>query len=267
MKHNLTIREFSEISGVEVTTLRYWDEIGIFSPMHRNPETNYRYYTLPQVLALNFVTALSDLNVPLKTIGELRRNRSPDKLMKLIRSQEKIIDSEMRDLQKRFSIMHTRRELIDYGMRADVDQIKILWREDKAMVMWPQNEYEEGDTFLEPFANYVKQAPELHIDLSYPVGGYFESMESFQEDPERPLSFFTVDPSGTHTRKAGEYLIGFVRGDYGKIGDLADRMAAHAAKKALKIAGPVYLFYLHDEFCTHEPSEYLAEACVAVVRE
>ncbi|MCL1809318.1 MAG: MerR family transcriptional regulator [Clostridiales bacterium] len=266
MKNNLSIREFSEITGVEITTLRYWDEIGLFSPMHRNPGTNYRYYTLPQVLALNFVTALSDLNVPLKTIGELRKERNPDKLMKLIRSQEKTIDMEMRDLQKRFSIIHTRRELIDYGMNIDVNQMSILWRDDKAMVLWPQNEYEDDDTFIKPFARFVSKAPELHINLSYPVGGYYDSMEAFQGAPGRPNNFITIDPSGQHVRKAGEYLIGFARGYYGELGDLADRMANYATKNSLVIVGPVYIFYLHDEFCLSDTSDYLAQSCAAVSR-
>ena len=84
----LTIKEFSELSGVEATTLRYWDDVGLFSPIMRNPDNNYRYYSMPQLIALNFITVLSDLNISLKTIGDLDKNRDPDKFIKLIDKQE-----------------------------------------------------------------------------------------------------------------------------------------------------------------------------------
>jgi len=68
MKNQLTIKEFSELSGIDASTLRYWDEIGLFSPAHRNTENNYRYYAPTQIIAINFITVLSRLNIPLKTI-------------------------------------------------------------------------------------------------------------------------------------------------------------------------------------------------------
>jgi len=80
----LSIQEFSKISGIESSTLRYWDELGLFSPLARNPETNYRYYNTAQLLALNFVTVLSDLGFPLKTIAKLREERDPEKLLDLL---------------------------------------------------------------------------------------------------------------------------------------------------------------------------------------
>ena len=95
MKELYTIQEFAQLSGVEASTLRYWDDIGLFSPIMRNPDNNYRYYALAQLLALNFVTVLSELDFPLKTIAELRQDRDPDSFMHLLDKQEKQMDMEM----------------------------------------------------------------------------------------------------------------------------------------------------------------------------
>jgi DNA-binding transcriptional MerR regulator len=89
MSNIISIQEFSKLSGIEASTLRYWDELGLFSPLERNPENNYRYYSTAQLLALNFVTVLSDLAIPLKTIAQLRKDRDPEKLMDLLERQEK----------------------------------------------------------------------------------------------------------------------------------------------------------------------------------
>jgi len=92
MKDFYSVHEFSVMTGVEASTLRYWDDVGVFSPVKRDPENNYRYYSLPQITAVNFVSVLSDLNIPLKTIAELRQDRNPEEFMRILERREKQLD-------------------------------------------------------------------------------------------------------------------------------------------------------------------------------
>ena len=264
MSNIISIQEFSKLSGVEASTLRYWDELGLFNPLERNPETNYRYYSTAQLLALNFVTVLSDLAIPLKTIAKLRKERNPEELLELLEKQEIKMDMEMRNLRLRYSIIHARRELINMGSKADESEISVEYVEEKSMILWPRNEYNEGDTFIEPLASYVAQTSDYHINLSFPVGGYYDDIESFEKAPACPDHFISIDPVGTHTRKAGEYLIGYARGYYGDVGDLPKRMIDYADNKSLNISGPVYTLYLLEEVSTSDPSQYLAKCSVSV---
>ena len=286
----LTINKFSELSGVEVSRLRHYEEIGLFMPIYRDPVNNYRYYSPSQLLALNFITTLSDLNLPLKTIGELRQQRNPDMLLQLFDQQEKRLDMEIQLLRIRSSIIHARRELISYGSQVqngytardgrrvnlkqgvtetatiDEDAIAILYREAKDYHLWPRNQYNEGDTFIQPMASFVPHATEHHINLSFPVGGLFDNFEAFVNDPKRPNHFISIDPMGRQLRPAGDFLIGFTRGEYGDMGTLPQRMADHIQEHALTVTGFVYLLYLHDECSTPDPENYLAQVCVEVVR-
>ena len=264
MSDTLSIQEFSKISGVEASTLRYWDEIDLFSPLARNPENNYRHYSTAQLLALNFVTTLSSLDFPLKTIAELRDERNPENFLELLEKLEKRMDMEMRDLRQRYSVIHARRELIQMGMKVDEDAITVMPLDERAMILWPRNEYKEGDTFLEPLSAHIAGTGEYHINLSFPVAGRHDNMESFIKDPSRPDNFASIDPIGTYTRKAGTYLVGYARGYYGSLGDLPERMAAYAKENALTLTGPVYTLYLHEEICTADPSQYLAKCSVAI---
>ena len=264
MKDVYTIQEFAQLSGVESSTLRYWDDIGLFSPIKRNPENNYRYYSLEQLLALNFVTVLSDLDFPLKMIAELRSERDPEQFLRILDKQEKDMDMEMRRLRQRYSIIHARRELINYGMRVNEDEVALMHRDDLPLVLWPRNAYEENDTFVEALGGFVNQAGEQRVNLSFPVGGYYDSLDELAQAPERPQHFFSIDPTGRDTRVAGDYLIGFSRGYYADMGDLPDRIRAYADKHGIVIAGPVYAIYLFDEICVHEMDEYLVQLCVSV---
>ena len=264
MKDFYSVKEFAKLTKIEASTLRFWDEIGLFSPAKRNPENNYRYYSLAQVTAVNFVSVLSELNIPLKEISELRKKRNPEDFMKLLEKQERDMDMELRALRERSSIIHARRELIRYGLSVDDRQVSVLHRDNKALILWPRNEYQEDETFIEPLANFVNQVESYRINLNFPVGGYWDDLQSFQRAPSQPDHFISIDPVGTHVRKAGEYLIGFSRGNYGEMGDLPERMVEHAKKNNLNVSGPLYVMYLLDEICVQEDSMYLAQACVAV---
>jgi len=264
MKEYLSVQEFSHLSGIAASTLRYWDDIGVFSPKKRNPENGYRYYTTDQLMSVKFFTILSDLKVQLSTIKTKEQDRDPEIMMRLMEQQEVQLHKEMDKLRLRHSIMLTRRELIRYGMRADETKIAVMKRESREYVLGPRNEYKEDETFLDPFIRFWQAADEYRIDLSLPIGGYHNNMESYVKNPGKPDYFFSLDPTGNREFTAGNYLVGFKRGYYGEMGDLPERMAAYASEKALVFTGPVYIIYLHDEICIKDPSQYLAQVCVAV---
>lgn len=263
MKDYFTIHEFSKISGIETSTLRYWESIGLFSPISRNPENNYRYYSSAQLLALNFVTTLSDLDIPLKEIAGLRNERTPENLLRMLELKEKQLDLQLIKLREQSSIIHARQELIRYGMRVDENEIGVMKRGDMSLILWPRNEYKQDDTFIQPLTGLVGEAEEYGINLSFPVGGYWDDMESFKEKPDKPDHFFSVDPSGKHIRKEGNYLIGFSRGYYGVVGDLPERMMLYADENKITYSGPVYSFYLLEEISTSDPSNYLCQVIVS----
>jgi len=289
MKELLTIKEFSKLSGIEQTTLRYWDDIGLFSPTKRDPENNYRYYSPQQIIAVNFITVLSELNVPLKTISEMENERTPESIINLIEQQQRLLDMEMRKLRERYSIIHTRHELINYGrmlkkgfmtidgirvdcdmpqnegLHVDTTKISVLRREPKAFILGPRNHWKPGEPFYEYFMNFCNMADELRMNLSFPIGAYHDDMDSFLRAPGEPDYFCSIDPTGNRKREAGKYLVGFTTGYYGEFGDLAERMDKYAKENDLTLHGPVYTLYLLDEICIRDPEEYLSQVCVAVL--
>ena len=288
MKNLLSIHEFSKFSGVEASTLRYWDSIGLFSPVKRDPETNYRFYTPDQIIAVKFITVMSGLKIPLKMIGELKKERSPAKIVRLIENRQKLLDMEMKRLRESYSIIHARLDLIQHGMRiedgyyikdgvridkgystdggtwADESEIIVLRRDDLSYIFGPEIKWSEDEMFHDPYAEFCTQAEQLRINLSFPVGAYHENMDDFSAAPGCPKQYISLDPTGNMKRPKGEYLIGYTRGYYGQLGNIAERMNDYAAKNSLKIEGPVYTIYLHDEICIEDPAQYLSQVSVAV---
>ena len=264
IKDLYSIQEFAELSGVEASTLRYWDDIGVFVPIKRSPENNYRYYSLPQIFALHFVTTLSDLGIPLKKIAELKADRNAEDILRLLEKRDEELDMELRTLRLRSSIIHSRQKLIRRGLSVDEKQLSIEHFDQRNLFMWPRNEYKKDETYIEAMARSINQLKKSHVDLGYPIGGCYDNIESFHMNTNRPDYFFTVDPLGNYYQPAGDYLVGYSRGFYGDMGDLPKKMATFAATNSLNLTGKVYAVYLIDEICLEEKDSYLAQICTPI---
>ncbi|MCL2324823.1 MAG: MerR family transcriptional regulator [Actinomycetia bacterium] len=265
MKDSLSIKEFARLSGIETTTLRYWDEIGLFSPDKRDESTGYRYYSPWQIIAVNFVTVLRNIGVPLKQISEIESSRTPESVMDLIDQQEYRLDKEIRSLTEAHSVIRTRREIIKQGQKADTTRIEVVDLPERAIILGPLNaELTEQREAYAPFIGFWDRAAELRINVDYPIGGYHASSEEFFAHPSEPQRFFSLDPSGNAVRAAGGYLTAYVRGYYGEFGDTPEKMKDYARKHRLTLSGPVFVLYLNDEICTQDPSRYLAQISMAV---
>jgi DNA-binding transcriptional MerR regulator len=85
----LKIRDFAKLAEVSVTTLRYYDEIGLLKPIHVDPETGYRFYTMDQLPYLHRILAFKELGLGLTQIVEiLHEGITPDGLQGMLRLRQ-----------------------------------------------------------------------------------------------------------------------------------------------------------------------------------
>ena len=285
MKSFLSINEFSKLSGLEISTLRYWDDIGLFSPSMRNPDNNYRYYSSEQIVAVKFINVMSNIGVPLKELAVIKQKQEPKRVFALLAKQSKLINAELRRLQEALSVINERQGFINWGLEVlngvdavdgmnaigtdevqnmDATKVSVFHKDVASFVCGPRNTWKEGEGFYDAFINFLNCAGELRINLNLPVGGMHENWEHFMESPGAPDYFFSVDINGNKQRVAGNYMLGFARGNYGELGDVHLRMDDYAKQNSLHISGPVYTVYLLDEICYSDPSQFLAQTSVAV---
>ncbi|MCL2001898.1 MerR family transcriptional regulator [Candidatus Saccharibacteria bacterium] len=264
MKSQMAIKEFAKFSGVSPTTLRYWDEIGLFSPGYRDTSNNYRYYTPDQIIALDFIKVLSQVGTPLKTIKDMANDRSPETTLGLINQQERRLDRKMRELVETHSIIHTRRELISQGLLAEEKGLGITTMElgETLFALGPRNQPRDSGSFYESFAEFCDHANHAQINLNLPIGGRYDNIGSFTETPLVPDHYYVLDSAGGQKRPAGRYLVGWQRGYYGDFGNFPERLAKYIKEYELSPTGPLYVIYALDETCINDPKNYLAQICV-----
>ena len=73
-----TVKEISDITGISMRTLRYYDEIGLLKPS-RKSEAGYRLYDDKALEQLQQILFFREFDVPLKEIMTVMENPSEQK--------------------------------------------------------------------------------------------------------------------------------------------------------------------------------------------
>jgi len=112
------IGEFSTITGMTTTALRYYDDKKILSPTSRDTETGYRYYDETDLRKARVIALLRDCGFSMMEIKDVLSNfESNSDLMDYLREKAQLIKS---DIQKQ---QHILEELQSY-ITTDVHENK-----------------------------------------------------------------------------------------------------------------------------------------------
>lgn len=262
----LSIGEFAKLTGIPRSKLIYYDEIGLFAPAERG-ENSYRYYTLSQIIVASFINDMASFGVPLKDLLALAHERTPELMLEVLDKACGEHKKKIAQLRETQSVMEVIHNLITQGLRAEDEDIAILDFEPYNLVLGGENIHQDAASFYPAWLSFMNAAKKTGLNIKYPVGGYFDSMERFAETPGMPSRYYFVNPRGKHVREGGLYLVGYVRGFYGKVDDLPERMLAYAKEHKLTLEGPVYNTFLIDEMSTEKPECYLMRASIRIVKD
>lgn len=81
----LPIGVFSKLSGANIKSLRYYDQIGVLPPAYVDPDTGYRYYAFSQIHVVDAIQLCLELDIPLKQFPQfLDRERKQIHYAKLL---------------------------------------------------------------------------------------------------------------------------------------------------------------------------------------
>jgi DNA-binding transcriptional MerR regulator len=259
----LSIKDFAKMTGVKESALRYFDNLGLFSPSRRG-ENGYRYYSPQQIITINSINLLLDLGMHTREISEIEGHRSPDLMLDVLTKKENELEADLHRIERAYNVVHTLRRMISLGRAADETVIETRYIDEMPIVVGPENDFGQSTVFYDAFLKFCDQAPSYRIDLRLPVGGKHVDFESFTTRPSAPTWFFSCDPKGLDKRESGTYLCAYARGYYGKYVETMERMKAYIKDRGLRPNGPVYIAYLLDELSEKDPDNYLAQILVSV---
>jgi len=254
----LSIKEFSNFTGIKQSALRYYDEIGLFHPTLRG-ENGYRYYSCQQITTVNLISVLASLGISRKKIIKLEHARTPERILELFSAQEGKLNEQLRQISDSYSVINIFRKLIEDGLNADTDIIHRCRANRLPITLGPPNHFNENEQFYQPFVKYCDYAKTHGVNLSYPIGGYYKNIDNFTRTPAQPDNFFSLNPIGKDKKSAGNYLVGYTRGYYGEMGNIPQKLYNYTKTNNLVLEGGVYAIYLQDEICLVDSDNYLVQ--------
>lgn len=87
-----SIGEFSQISGLSIKTLRFYDEKDLLKPARVDPATNYRFYDAASAERARMISRLRELQFPLDEIARILRECGDESdLLDALRKRERSI--------------------------------------------------------------------------------------------------------------------------------------------------------------------------------
>ncbi len=94
----MTVKQVSELTGVSVRTLQYYDDIGLLSPSERT-EAGYRLYEEEQLATLQEILLFRELEFPLKDIKSILDSPAYDK-EKALQQQVELLTMKKERLER-----------------------------------------------------------------------------------------------------------------------------------------------------------------------
>ncbi|WP_442603212.1 MerR family transcriptional regulator [Paenibacillus sp. KN14-4R] len=117
INQRFTIGEMAKMHRVAESTLRYYDEMDIFTPKMVDPKTQYRYYTIDQFSTIDHIKFLRHLNLPLKVIKRYMDERTPSYALDLLMQQKNLMIQKQKEIEYLLLKMNSGIEVIQDAMQ------------------------------------------------------------------------------------------------------------------------------------------------------
>src|SRR5919199_1667511 len=236
------IGDFSKLSRVPVSALRYYDEVGLLKPVRVDGWTGYRYYSAAHLPRLNRILALKDLGFSLEEIARLLdEDLPPAQIRGMLRLRQAELQNAVREEQARLARVEIRLRQIE--MEGKMPNYEIVLKNVEPQIVASARGTVEGRQ-LSRLAGVMA----AEGDLVQVIGEVCDRLA--------PEVANLVERTGA--RATGPWFLMVDQGSYVTILQAYSALGAWIEKNGYQIAGPCREIYVqHDE--TGDPPAHVTE--------
>ncbi len=100
LENCFSIGEMAKLHNTTIKALRYYDEINLLKPIHKDGNNGYRYYSTEQFEHLNTIHYLKELGFSLKEIKGHLDHRDIDSFLNLLEEQKHLTEEKIKELTR-----------------------------------------------------------------------------------------------------------------------------------------------------------------------
>ena len=224
VNNRFRVGEVARLFKLPASTLRYYDEIGLFKPKYTDPETSYRYYGVEQFQVLDTIIFLRKNGFSLKDIQHQLDKRTPETTMDILKKKLEEVRMEICWLQRSAARIENKISTIEEGIKLAGHPALTFQYFPKRPVSYlyfdkPVDLIEEGDDiYLKDRETLSSQSIENNGFFTGDIGTIVDMESLKQEGPVKYIGLFEL----LHGENSNEYLNEGLYASYPHIGPYED---------------------------------------------
>ena len=263
-KKQLSILEFSRLTGINRDNLRFYDRIGLLKPEIRG-ENGYRYYTRRQLGSAYLIGSLRLLGVGIEDIRRHSASRTPVEMLALFADQEARIQAEIKKLRETSEIMKLYADMAQEALRHGDGEFALEERKRERIFLCPAFPAARDEDEAEILA--YEYARGHGINLGCPMG-VMVSRENLLSGCESMDYRYYLKTSGQGNawKPAGLYAVVYGQSESQDTLDIYVQLLEFIRAQDLEVAGNAYGEYLLDDLAVQTPEQYYGRLEILVKR-
>lgn len=253
-KNQLSILEFSRLTGITRDNLRFYDRIGLLKPEIRR-ENGYRCYTRHQLGSAYLIGSLRLLGVGIDDIRQYSTSRTPEAMLTLFAQQQKHIKEEIERLEETNEIMGLYVDMVREALSHSEDSFFLCERKREQIFLCPTfpdtKDKDEVEILSYEYAN------SHGVNLGCPMG-VMVAQESFLSDSAVPTYqyYFKSNRKWNGWKPAGLYAVAYGQSERQDARDIYLKLMEFIQAQGLEVGGNAYGEYLLNDLAVQTPKQY-----------
>ena len=256
-----TAGQFAKLHNLNKRTLHYYDDIGLFSPIHVG-ENGYRYYSYSQSPTLEMLLTLRELNMSIEEVTLFMKNRSAQSFQEIITSKKKEIDTSIDRLRQLKRLLTSKEEMLNLADHSELTQIELIECKEELLILGPSLSGVEDEDYMSILLKESKKIRDSRF-FNKTYGTMISSEKLNTHDFDDYHCFFTkVDKLpkdlNVHIKPAGRYIQAFCKGNWDRLPATYEHILKFAKEQGITLTGYSYEVGINemvinsiDEYITH----------------
>lgn len=267
MKSYFTIHEISELFGIGIDSLRYYERIGLLMP--QRGENNYRLYGLHDMYRLNIIADLRKLGFSLAQIKAYMASHCLKSTYVLLKKEKEAMQKEIAALLEKNNLLSMQLNALAKYERAPINKVTISFFEDRYMLDLKSSFLQDAEFDYGLRKLRKKYNISAGILEQATVGASLFTSDIQQNKVEQFRSVFMLQDTSSHSSAkvlpAGKYVCVHYKGSYLQLPKYVSLLEQYATENNLQLDETIYEFYLIDNRYTNIEEEFLTEIQILIV--
>ncbi|HEX2944908.1 MAG TPA: MerR family transcriptional regulator [Clostridia bacterium] len=173
-KDFFSIGEISQITGITIKALRFYERIGLIKPSYKDPSTKYRYYSMEQYIQFEIIKASRVMGISPKNIKVMLDQRNNNTLLAFLSQQVENAARKISELQRTISLINTVKNNIQNSISSVANQ-DLYFKEIplRTVITSKFDENANEKDLLIEYSNFYKQIDDNKLVNAYETGILF----------------------------------------------------------------------------------------------